>query len=124
MANNGVNIVLALGSNYGQERNVREAMGKLGERFPGIRFSRILRTVPIGIESDWFANALAMCSCDCSAEEVERCLKEVERECGRCVGDKERNVVRIDIDLLRYGDTVLRKEDWSRDYVQQLLGEM
>lgn len=124
MANNGINIVLALGSNCGQLRNVRYAMGRLREFFPGIRFSRILRTSPIGIDSDWFANALAVGTSRVSAEDIVECLKEIERECGRCADDKARNVVKLDIDLLEYGDAVLREKDWKRDYVQRLRREL
>ncbi len=123
MANNGINFVLALGSNYEQERNVRYAMGRLRECFPGIRFSRVLRTAPIGIVSDWFANALAIGETDDAPENIISHLKEIERECGRCAEDKTRNVVSLDIDLLKYGDAVLREKDWNRDYVQLLLGE-
>ncbi len=124
MANNGINFVLALGSNYEQERNVGYAMGRLRECFPGIRFTRILRTSPIGIDSDWFANALAIGKVEDCPETVISRLKEIERECGRCAEDKARNVVRLDIDLLQYGGEVLREKDWHRDYVQLLLAEL
>ena len=124
MANNGIKMILALGSNYEQEHNVRYAMGRLRECFPDIRFSRILWTEPIGIASDKFVNALAIGSSNDAVEDIVKNLKTIERECGRCSEDKARNIVRLDLDLLQYGELILREKDWERDYVQLLLRDL
>ena len=124
MANNGVKMVLTLGSNCEQEHNVRYAMERLRECFPGIKFSRILWTEPIGIESDKFVNALAIGYSNITVEDVIKNLKAIERECGRCYEDKAKNIVRLDIDLLQYGELKFREEDWEREYVQLLLKEL
>ena len=116
-----VRILIALGSNNEQEKNVAFAMERLHSFFPGISFSRMLWTEPIGIASDRFVNALALADTDKEQEEVERILKQVEKECGRTREEKMRNIIRLDLDLLQWGTVRLREQDWERDYIRLLL---
>ena len=37
---------------------------------------------------------------------------------------RKNGVIVIDIDLLRFGDKKLHKDDWERPYIRQLLEEM
>lgn len=119
-----VRILIALGSNHEQEKNVAFAMERLHSFFPGISFSRMLWTEPIGIVSDRFVNALALADTDKKQEEVERILKQVEKECGRTREEKMRNIIRLDLDLLQWDTVRLREQDWERDYIRLLLQEM
>lgn len=119
-----VRILIALGSNHEQEKNVAFAMELLHSFFPGISFSRMLWTEPIGIASDRFVNALALADTDKEQEEVERILKQVEKECGRTREEKMRNIIRLDLDLLQWDTVRLREQDWERDYIRLLLQEM
>lgn len=119
-----VRILIALGSNHEQKKNVAFAMERLHSFFPGISFSRMLWTEPIGIASDRFVNALALADTDKEQEEVERILKQVEKECGRTREEKMRNIIRLDLDLLQWGTVRLREQDWERDYIRLLLQEM
>ena len=119
-----VRILIALGSNHEQAKNVAFAMERLHSFFPGISFSRMLWTEPIGIASDRFVNALALADTDKEQEEVERILKQVEKECGRSREEKMRNIIRLDLDLLQRGTVRLREQDWERDYIRLLLQEM
>ena len=96
-------------------------MERLHSFFPGISFSRMLWTEPIGIASDRFVNALALTDTDKEQEEVERILKQVEKECGRTREEKMRNIIRLDLDLLQWGTVRLREQDWERDYIRLLL---
>ena len=114
-------IILALGSNFEQERNMEKAMQCLRSLFPDIRFSRILWTEPIGMVSDRFVNALAVAHSELPMEELEARLKDIEKACGRCQEEKERGIIRMDIDLMQYGEEKLHLKDWSRDYVLTLL---
>ena len=117
-------ILIALGSNHEQEKNVAFAMERPHSFFPGISFSRMLWTEPIGIASDRFVNALALADTDKEQEEVERILKQIEKECGRSREEKVRNIIRLDLDLLQWGTVRLREQDWERDYIRLLLQEM
>ena len=116
-------IIVALGSNYEQEKNVLFAMDRLRELFPDFAFSRMLWTNPIGIESDKFVNALGWGMVEKSQDEIVEILKGIEKECGRKTEDKARNLVRIDLDLLLYDKQRFREGDWKRDYIITLLKE-
>ena len=116
-------IIVALGSNYEQEKNVLYAMDRLRELFPDFAFSRTLWTEPIGIESDKFVNALGWGMVESSADEIVGILKDIEKECGREAEDKARNLVRLDLDLLLYDKQRFREGDWQRDYILTLLKE-
>ena len=124
MTDNDVKIVLSLGSNCNRERNVAYAMKRLRECFPGMSFSRTIRTEPIGIESGLFVNALGSGFCHESMEEVVEVLKMIEGECGRRREEKARNIVRLDLDLLLYGSLKCHAKDWERPYVKQLWEEL
>lgn len=113
-------IIVALGSNCDQEKNVLYAMDRLRGLFPDFSFSRMLWTEPIGIESDKFVNALGWGMVEYTADEIVGILKDIEKECGRKAEDKARNLVRLDLDLLLYGKQRFREDDWKRDYILTL----
>lgn len=131
-------IIIELGSNENPSDNIRQAKEKLSLFFPGIEFTRSLSTAPIGMKSRNFVNALAYVyineedeevarqesSAILNVEDVLRKLKGIERELGRLPSDKAHNMVKIDLDLLQYGDVILKKEDWQRPFVLQLMKEI
>lgn len=118
------NIIIALGSNFDPLWNVENAKRRLESLFPDILFSRSLWTDPIGIESPCFVNALAVAHSSWSKEEIVRQLKCLEKESGRCREEKERGIVRIDLDLIWYGTEKLHPEDWDREYILTLLKDL
>lgn len=123
-------IIIALGSNWEQEKNIHFAMQRLRSFFPAIRFSRLVWTQPIGMKSDRFLNGLGMADLSAmanagmrKADEVVRVLKQIEGECGRNSEDKAHGVVRVDLDLLQFQSQRFHADDWDRDYVRLLLQE-
>lgn len=129
-------IIIVLGSNHEQEKNVRVAMALLVQAFPGILFSRSLWTEPIGMErggtdgrrelttSQQFVNAIGIAMTEMEEEQVVHVLKDIERQCGRTKEDKALGIVKLDLDLLLYGDIRHKESDWERDYVKLLMNEM
>lgn len=129
-------IIIVLGSNQEQEKNVRVAMTLLAQTFPGIRFSRCLWTEPIGMErggidarqklkaAPQFVNAIGIAMTEMEERQVVHILKSIERQCGRTKEDKALGIVKLDLDLLLYGDIRHKNADWERDYVKQLMSEM
>ena len=61
---------------------------------------------------------------DADAEWVVKELKTIEREAGREHGDKKKEKVCLDIDLLVFDDRILRPEDLKREYVRKGLEEL
>lgn len=117
-------IIIALGSNFEPKINVEKAKLGLGALFPDILFSRSLWTEPVGIQSPRFVNALALAHTSWSKEKIERELKQLEKACGRCREEKEQGIVRIDLDLMLYGEEKLHLRDWNRQYIFTLMKDL
>lgn len=111
-------IIISLGSNTHPRENMEKAMNALREMLPDIVFTDILKTEPIGIESDAFLNCMAKATTDDTLDGMNRRFKEVERSLGDY--GHGTNVVNIDIDTLAFGDLRLRPSDWERPYIKDL----
>ena len=111
---------LCLGSNFNKLTSLEAARQYLLPIFPDIRFDEEQLTPAIGngFRSP-FLNQVASFSTALTAEEVRLELKEIERKLGRLPEDKAKGIVRIDIDLLTYGEQILKPADLERDYIQK-----
>ena len=110
-----VQVILALGSNTNQERNIREAKQALSRLLPDIVFYEEMWTEPVGISSDRFLNCVAQAHTTTPLATLRRQIKKIELSLGN--KDHDTNTVNIDIDLLQYGSRRYKEEDWKRDYV-------
>ncbi len=118
-------LILALGSNENQESNMQLAQHKLERLLNGeVVFSETMWTDPLGIESDRFLNCLAVGYTHHGVDQLYRALKQVERSIGSLRAERKRGVVKIDIDILLFGDQRYHASDWKRDYVSRLLERM
>lgn len=117
-------LLLCLGSNVNQTRNMETARELLCQLFGHVVFSRFLWTKPIGHVSPPYLNALAYARTDLSYDEANRMLKDIERRLGRTHDDKSKHQVTIDIDILQHDETKYHLKDWERTYVIQLIGEL
>ena len=116
---------VCIGSNEEREANLALARRRLAESFPGIRFSHEEETQPLALRRTApFSNQLARFVSDWEQCEVCSRLKSIEREAGRLPGEKEREIVRLDIDLLACDGLVYKAEDWKRDYVERGVKEL
>lgn len=115
-------LILALGSNYKQREYIGLAQSCLRQRLcREIVFTRPMWTRPIGIVSAEFLNCLAFCHTTLGPEQVTEILKDIERTCGSTASERTHGIIRIDIDLLKHGDTVMHERDWSRDYITEMM---
>ena len=115
-------IVLALGSNFDQEINISKAKAKLYDLFGNdIIFSEQIWTIPIGMLSDKFLNCLAFVHTSYPLEYINKALKHIELICGTQKHERAKNIVKIDIDILKYGEKILHANDWTREYVVKLM---
>lgn len=115
--------IISMGSNCDKAENMAAAKSALKALFgDDIRFSPVLETEPIGMDGgETFLNALALAHTDDDCADVTARLKSVERNMGRIAQEKSAGIIRIDIDLIAFGGRVLKKEDWGRAYVKDLL---
>lgn len=113
--------LVCLGSNHSPEVNMEKAFKALNRLFPDIRWSPVIVSPDIkGTPSvPLYHNRVALFTTTMSMSSVRSCFKELERSCGRTPASKSTGLVPLDIDLLRYGDTILKPEDMNAPYVRQ-----
>lgn len=124
MNDNQVFFLLCLGSNEKQEYHVKRAKVLLHERFDNLLFSKELLSKPIGIQSPDFLNTLACGYTTMKEDELIGAIKAIEHQLLSTKEEHRRGLVRIDIDLLQYGDKRMRPDDWERPYVRELLNDL
>ncbi len=116
---------ICIGSNVQRTANLALARRCLRKLFPNIRFSRVEETQPLFLlHSGLFSNQVARFTSDIRAGEVVARLKAIEREAGRLPEEKQREIVRLDIDLLSCDAVVYKPEDLKRDYIVRGLKEL
>ena len=71
-----------------------------------------------------FSNQLAQFETSLSAEDIRNILKQIEKENGRLPEDKQQGIVKLDIDLLKYDDSILKPKDMEKDFVLAGLKEL
>lgn len=117
-------VILALGTNVNQERNMKQARQLLVDSWPDMKFTTTKWTQPIGMASALFYNCLAYTEVEESLENLTEKLKSMEHLCGDTRAERSLNRIQMDIDILLYGDNKLHKDDWQRDYIQELMNEI
>lgn len=115
-------LIISIGSNENSLVNIRLCRIHLYKLFDIIYFSAISVTKPFGdhYQRD-FLNQLAIVRTTRELDELNLCLKELEQKIGRKKEDKANGSVKIDIDIVKWNDTILKQNDWERDYVADLL---
>ena len=111
--------LICIGSNYNRKKNLLLARQRLQALFPTVRFATEEETEPLYLRSfALFSNQVA------EFVTVVDELKAIEREAGRRPGDKVKEKVCLDIDLLMYDGKILRPKDMKREYVRKGLKEL
>lgn len=116
--------IVSLGSNADSSiLIVEQAEIRLRAEFGSLLSSTKKHTTPIGLSnSQPFANAVLMFETSKSPETLTTFFKQVEADLGRIRGDKE-NIL-IDIDLLQWGDIILKPKDMLYPHVQEGIDEL
>lgn len=101
------------------------AQRRLTELFPLIYFAKERETQPLSLRNrSLFSNQVACFYTDMDREAVIRNLKRIEAEAGRRPEDKALEKINLDIDLLSYGNCILKPDDLKRDYIVEGLNEL
>lgn len=117
--------LICIGSNLDRQSQLAAARKALTIAFPDIRFGAELETEAIGENFlSPFSNQLAQFSTSLSPEDVRKTFKEIEQNSGRAKEDKIQGIVKLDIDLLIYNNTVLKPEDLKKDFIRKELGKI
>ena len=101
--------LICIGSNYNRKKNLLLARQRLQALFPTVRFATEEETEPLYLRSfALFSNQVAEFVTELDEECVVDELKAIEREAGRRPGDKVKEKICLDIDLLMYDGKILR----------------
>jgi 2-amino-4-hydroxy-6-hydroxymethyldihydropteridine diphosphokinase len=100
-------IYISIGSNVEPVLNVRAAVRRLRQRFPGLRVSPVYETEAVGFVGDDFLNLVVCAEVDMAATAVCAALREIETEQGRDRSGPRFGSRTLDLDLLLYDDVVV-----------------
>lgn len=115
-------VLLSIGTNEDRETNLILCHRLLDESFEEINYSDTSITTPYGAHyKNDFLNQLAIAYTHKDKEEISLLLKSIEKEMGREKTDKEKGVVKIDIDLIIWNGEILKPTEISRNYIADLL---
>ncbi len=103
-------VVIGLGSNIEPHENLPRGLAALREAVEVMRVSRVYETEPVAAPgAPVFLNAAILARTLLPFAELKRAFRAIEADLGRVRDPNDKNAPRqIDIDLLTYGDEVVR----------------
>lgn len=112
--------VIGIGSNLpDSEKIVLECCKKIREIVEDSEFSTCYETVPVStIPQPNYHNCVGIITTPKAFDEIRAIFKSMEAEAGRTKSDKQRGVVILDIDIVKWNDEVVSSRDFLQDYVQ------
>lgn len=113
--------LICIGTNTNKEENIKLANRELKELFPDIVFGKRMVTTPLYFKSnmEMFINQVCLFHSAMTVKEIKIYLRSIEIQAGRLPSDKEKELVKLDIDLLMYDNEIIKPKDMVRDYIQQ-----
>lgn len=117
-----------MGSNYNPAKNLSVAITHLTRSFPDIIIGTPVITPAEG-ESihpspQDYTNQAARFTTTRSIESIKQEFKHIEHICGRTPQSKSQGIIPLDIDILIYGETILKPHDFDTSYVRLALDAM
>lgn len=93
---------IRIGTNFDKLSNLHFAEERLSSLFPDIDFDEVEETRAVGMPTGTFLNQWGLFHTPLSKEAVKQQLKKIECEAGRCNEEVKQDIIRLDIDLLRF----------------------
>ena len=104
-------ITISLGSNVNPRDNLKRAGDLIKNRFNLLKSSKIYSSKSEGFEGEDFLNQVILCDTDLTFENVIKTLKGIEACMGRKKEKKKFSDRLIDLDLLTFGEEVIKKNN-------------
>lgn len=101
-------VYISLGSNIERERHLLAAYETLKSRYHPLLCSPVYETRAVGMEAPPFHNAVIRLTCEESPWTIYNFLREIENQNGRIRQQERFSSRTLDLDLLLYGDVVLK----------------
>lgn len=110
-------VVIGVGSNCDTRcENVSRAIDCLRKSFSDFKSSEIYTTKAIGNGNGVYANAVISGYWDNDYGQLYKLTKQMETDFGRKAGHKAEDRVTLDIDIVIYGEKILRPSELQYDY--------
>jgi len=100
-----------MGSNIEPERNIRKGIQTMKERFGELFVSPVYESEPVGFKGDNFYNLVIGFDSEETYSEIAAALHEIEAMFGRSRSNGRLSSRTLDLDLLLYGDLVIKEEN-------------
>jgi 2-amino-4-hydroxy-6-hydroxymethyldihydropteridine diphosphokinase len=100
-------VSVSLGSNVDSERNIRQAIKLLQQRFGKLTLSPVYQTAAVGFAGDDFLNLVVSFRVSDAVGSIVRELKRIEDSMGRDRSQPKFSARSIDLDLLTYDDLIM-----------------
>lgn len=104
-----IEISISLGSNIDPKTNLIKANELIKEKFNFLNSSHVYSSKSAGFVGDDFLNQVTVCLTDLKFDKVISTLKAIESTMGRKKEKEKFSDRLIDLDLLTYGDEILKK---------------
>ncbi|MFQ5559530.1 MAG: 2-amino-4-hydroxy-6-hydroxymethyldihydropteridine diphosphokinase [Nitrospinota bacterium] len=131
-------VLIGVGSNISPFQNIEKALTLLREQTTLLKISPFYRSKPHGFsDQDDFINGCIVLTWEASPEELKfNILKKIEERTGRVRTENKNGARTIDLDILLFGELVLKKKDitipdpetFKRNYIlypaKQIAGDM
>jgi 2-amino-4-hydroxy-6-hydroxymethyldihydropteridine diphosphokinase len=101
-------VFVGVGSNVEPDRHLAAGLRALASRFGVLRLSPVYRNSAVGFEGEDFLNMVVAFDTEDPVEEVAAALAMIESANGRTRNEARYSARTLDLDLLLYGDLVIR----------------
>lgn len=101
-------VFVGIGSNVAPDRNLAAGLRALASHFGVLRLSPVYRNRAVGFEGEDFLNMVVAFHTEDPVEEIAAALARIESANGRTRNEARYSARTLDLDLLLYGDLVIR----------------
>ena len=111
--------IICIGSNDEPRQHIAEAEKALSLRLADIVWGETVSTLPEDTHHPaLYLNRAATFTTSLAADELKAWFKAIEVQAGRTPKSKATGIIPLDIDLLVYGQSVLKPSDMEKEYVK------
>ncbi|HRS06644.1 MAG TPA: 2-amino-4-hydroxy-6-hydroxymethyldihydropteridine diphosphokinase, partial [Candidatus Ratteibacteria bacterium] len=105
-------IFIGLGSNLGnRKKNIEKAIKKMAEHIQIIKVSPLYKTTPQeGVSGNWFFNGVIYGKTSLTPMKLLKFLQSIEEDLGRPINHKKNTARTIDLDILFYGNKIIKNK--------------
>ncbi len=107
---NEVEAYIGVGSNIEPELHIGNALDTLAHSQGPIAVSPLYRSAPVGFEGEPFINGVVRITSHAGLDALVEDLKALERQSGRHRRREGMGARELDLDLLLYGESILRRD--------------